>query len=455
MRASHKNKKRRQDEGQNVAKPVDQKGSSRGTWIAGGIFVAVLAVAAIFFGILNSGVLHHWTTAATVGSHKVSPAMYNFFYNAVSQQNAGSPVEMLESLTNEEMAKTYAVYDEALRNGFAMTDAQKESLEAEIASLDTYAGYFGYANGQAYLTAAYGVGCDIDRYREYLELTQIAGLYGAAHQQATAFSDEEVNNYYESHREELDTVSYRTFYLDSEEEANAFADAAAGSEAAFAEQARQHAPEGEAENYESDDATLYSDQKLNVLPAELHDWLADPARTNGETTVVQSGEEWTVAQFVDNWTKYDDGQTIDVRHILIKSDETVTAEQAKAKADEVLAAYQAGEQTEAAFGELAKQHSADGNAAQGGIYEGVTPGQMVETFNDWCFDPARQPGDTGVVETEYGAHVMYFVGQGKSPLYNEALGALRTQELESWTNALGASMTVTTGGFGMSLTNKD
>ena len=158
---------------------------------------------------------------------------------------------------------------------------------------------------------------------------------------------------------------------------------------------------------------------------------------------------------MDNWTKYDTEQTIDVRHILIRTDETVTAEQAKAKADEVLAAYQAGEQTEAAFGELAKQYSADGNAAQGGIYEGVVPGQMVASFNDWCFDPSRQPGDTGVVETEYGAHVMYFVGQGKSPLYNGALSALRTQELESWTESLGASMTVTTSGFGMSLTNKD
>ncbi len=36
---------------------------------------------------------------------------------------------------------------------------------------------------------------------------------------------------------------------------------------------------------------------------------------------------------------------------------------------------------------------------------------MVETFNDWCFDPARKPGDTGIVETSYGYHVMYFVGQ--------------------------------------------
>ena len=35
---------------------------------------------------------------------------------------------------------------------------------------------------------------------------------------------------------------------------------------------------------------------------------------------------------------------------------------------------------------------------------------MVAAFNDWCFDPARQVGDTGVVKTEYGYHVMYFSG---------------------------------------------
>ena len=34
---------------------------------------------------------------------------------------------------------------------------------------------------------------------------------------------------------------------------------------------------------------------------------------------------------------------------------------------------------------------------------------MVQPFNDWCFDASRQPGDTGVVETSYGYHVMYFV----------------------------------------------
>jgi hypothetical protein len=34
---------------------------------------------------------------------------------------------------------------------------------------------------------------------------------------------------------------------------------------------------------------------------------------------------------------------------------------------------------------------------------------MVPAFNDWCFDEAREPGHSGIVKTEYGYHVMYFV----------------------------------------------
>jgi hypothetical protein len=61
---------------------------------------------------------------------------------------------------------------------------------------------------------------------------------------------------------------------------------------------------------------------------------------------------------------------------------------------------------------LAKENSTDpGSADNGGLYEEVYPGQMVESFNDWCFDPARQPGDTDIVETDYGFHIMYFVSK--------------------------------------------
>ena len=34
---------------------------------------------------------------------------------------------------------------------------------------------------------------------------------------------------------------------------------------------------------------------------------------------------------------------------------------------------------------------------------------MVATFNDWCFDESRQTGDHGLVKTQYGYHILYFV----------------------------------------------
>ncbi len=120
----------------------------------------------------------------------------------------------------------------------------------------------------------------------------------------------------------------------------------------------------------------------------------------------------------------DDTSMINVRHILIMPEAVEIAEgeagyeeavqtaseNAKAKADEIYAAWQAGDQTEESFAALATEHTEDGGSqSTGGLYENVYPGQMVEAFNDWCFDEARAEGDTAIVETEYGYHIMYFV----------------------------------------------
>ena len=67
--------------------------------------------------------------------------------------------------------------------------------------------------------------------------------------------------------------------------------------------------------------------------------------------------------------------------------------------------------TAESFAALANEYSQDpGSNTNGGLYEGVTEGQMVAAFNDWCFDAERKEGDTGIVRTEYGYHVMYFCG---------------------------------------------
>jgi len=65
--------------------------------------------------------------------------------------------------------------------------------------------------------------------------------------------------------------------------------------------------------------------------------------------------------------------------------------------------------TEATFGETAHHQSRDtGTAANGGLYQGIRKGQMLAQIDAWCFDPARQTGDTVIMRSPYGVHILYF-----------------------------------------------
>ena len=83
----------------------------------------------------------------------------------------------------------------------------------------------------------------------------------------------------------------------------------------------------------------------------------------------------------------------------------------KAKAQAILDDFLKNEPTEDKFAALAKEKTEDtGSKSKGGLYENVADnGQYVQPFTDWAVDANRKPGDTGIVETTYGYHIMYFV----------------------------------------------
>ena len=120
-----------------------------------------------------------------------------------------------------------------------------------------------------------------------------------------------------------------------------------------------------------------------------------------------------------------DAKYVDVRHVLLMPEggETgadgypVYTDEAWAacqqKAEEIYSQWQQGDLSEDSFAQLAMDYSVDGNASTGGLYENVYKGQMVESFENWCFDPARQVGDHGLVKTPYGYHIMFFSRESK------------------------------------------
>lgn len=139
----------------------------------------------------------------------------------------------------------------------------------------------------------------------------------------------------------------------------------------------------------------------------------------------------------------DSGNFVDVRHILVmpeggtKSADGKTTtysdaewEACRAKAQAIYDEWLAGDKSEDSFGKLANEKSQDqdGKVTNGGLYENVKKGQMVKPFENWCFDEARKPGDHGLVRTEYGYHVMYFV-ESEPIWYRYCLSGVQNQEV--------------------------
>ena len=174
----------------------------------------------------------------------------------------------------------------------------------------------------------------------------------------------------------------------------------------------------------------YYDSLVNAI--ELTDEELDAYYTENEAALVEQG----VGK---------DAKFVDVRHILIMPEST-TAEDgtttvtdeawaaAAAEAERILNEWKSGAATEESFGELANTYTADGNDANydgipdGGLYTEVYVGQTVPEFENWCFDETRQIGDTGLVKTTYGWHVMYFVQSYPSQQWKTAAeSALRSQ----------------------------
>lgn len=135
-----------------------------------------------------------------------------------------------------------------------------------------------------------------------------------------------------------------------------------------------------------------------------------------------------------------------IRHILIKfkggktnntTGQTTYTEaekkEAKLAAEKLYNEFKNGTISEDAFASLAQIHSEDSNKSEGGLYEDVYPGQMVESFNDWCFDEARKAGDHGLIETEYGWHLMFYVGDSETTYRDYMVSNdKRADDMEAW-----------------------
>ena len=394
----------------------------------------------------------------------------------------------------------YAMNDAAAAEGYTLPESEKSQVDAILSSFSTYAGLYGFSDAQSYLKAMYGKGATEEGMRAYLEMSLLADSYKAAHQESLTYTDADLRAAEAENFDKYSSYSYNSYYLaasrfqeggTTDEEGNTtYSDEEKAAAVAAAKEAAETVIAGEIASVADLDAaiaalpinadtaaksTAYTDNAYGSIDDELSAWLSDDARKEGDVACIanttvstdESGNETTEAlgYYVVYFLSENDNAfpMKNVRHILVSfehdhsesedHDHTDTAytdaEKATAKtaAEELLAQWQAGEATEASFAALATEKTDDtGSAANGGLYEDVYPGQMVAAFEDWCFDEGRKAGDTGIVETEYGYHVMYFVGNSDTTYRDfQIRNELASKDHNDWYNGIVDAMAVTAG----------
>lgn len=151
--------------------------------------------------------------------------------------------------------------------------------------------------------------------------------------------------------------------------------------------------------------------------------------------------EENAASFAESGISKEMGNIANVRHILVcpkngTKDETTGAtvyseeewNNCLKNAEDILAEWKNGDATEETFAQLATTYTEDtGSAATGGLYENIAPGDSyVENFLNWTIDMNRQIGDTDIVKTEYGYHIMYYVSG--EPYWKTVVGTQQLSE---------------------------
>lgn len=226
---------------------------------------------------------------------------------------------------------------------------------------------------------------------------------------------------------------------------------------------------------DKEDETKYStcteneDVLYSSISSVMQEWIRDEDRKEGDITALPystktTGEDGKEVETLKGYYVVLYQGSIDntfaltnVRHILVAFEGGTTnsttgqttysdaeKQTAKKAAEALLEQWKAGDATEDSFAELANKESDDGDGTTGGLYEDVYPGQMVDSFNDWCFDETRKEGDTGIVESTYGYHVMYYVGDSETNYRDYMItNAKLSEEMEEWQTGLNDAMKVT------------
>ncbi len=368
-----------------------------------------------------------------------------------------------EALNEVEQITTY--YSKALDEGVTLTSAQKKTIDKQITSLKDSASQNDVSLDQ-YIKANFGAYCSEDTIRLMLEQYYLSANYKGKFKSETKVTNDDVDKYYNEHKNDYKKIEF--YYIASSYDATDDASKSKSIKNAEKTMAKMKdkksvlalVPEVYSSYIDSDvKSSMESDSKLSEKKAreeavksyesnvvatvtgstspfddEMNTWLfSDDTKVGSKKYYVDEDAGYIYIVLKTSKATVEDDETYTVRHILItpesdsdssssssdSSTKKYTDEQwaaAKKKAESVLEKFNKTDKSEYSFAKLAEEYSTDtastssgSSDAFGGLYESVTLGQMVPEFEKWAIDDSRKYGDTSIVKSDYGYHIMFFI----------------------------------------------
>ncbi len=382
----------------------------------------------------------------------------------------------------------YAIYDKAQAENFQLTEDMKSGINNTMMQLQFQAAFSG-TDTNGVLRMIYGNGANEKSYREYKTIQATASAYYQAHQDSLKYDDAAIRAYEKDHFNDFSFYSFNSYFLDytkflpadvkaadatEEQKAAARADAeAAANELVKATTVEEldaaiAALEINKDAETAPKSTANKDVAHTEMYTEYSEWLSASDRAQGNTKVFPSkttdasGNETVTGYYVLMFqSRNDDLEPLaNVRHILIsfeggttddKGNKTYSDEEkatAKTKAEALLQQWKDGEATEESFIALVKDNTGDTASKEtGGLYEDIYNKANYETaFLNWSINTDRKAGDTGIVETSYGYHIMYYVGDDELTNRDyQITQKLIADDMKVWEDGILGAVTATKG----------
>ena len=383
--------------------------------------------------------------------------------------------DYFEQESLKEANSSTMLYKKALAEGYELTKSEQKDLDEFVESLQKNADEDSYSL-DAYLRTNYGRGMSPSLLKKIYTKQTIVNRYKEDKQKELAndITDDEIEEEFNKNAKDYTTVDIRNFTFNStisaddkaskddikkanadlKKKAQAFLDAVNLSN--FTQMAYDATDDKEQKELMKDDASYSSMADTNYtavhdyVSAEAADWAFSSDRKSGDKKLFEVKDDNGIATYhvycMENVMKRDNQYPVNVRQILFMvtdgadSDATETETghtdvEAKKLAEDALAKWKKGKATDESFAALATKLTEDtGSKESGGLYENVTKdSNYVEPFLNWCFADGRKKGDTGIIKTDYGYHVMYLSSKSKDPAWkNTVRDALASAKFDKY-----------------------